>query len=90
MAAVGPEVSREAEPVRKAVTDCLEDVLDTLAGHIPGANEATRRRQAILLFTTLVGAMVSARAVADLALSDSILRTVDDALAKSRMRPLDS
>jgi TetR/AcrR family transcriptional repressor of nem operon len=85
MAALGPEASRQAAPVRRAVTECLEDVLDTLADAIPvpGGPEE-RRKQAIRLFASLVGAMVAARAVDDPALSDEILAAVREAVAGGR------
>jgi TetR/AcrR family transcriptional repressor of nem operon len=85
MAALGPEAAREAEPIRLAVTECFEEVIDTLARHVQGPSEVKRRKQAIYLFTTLVGAIVAARAVADPLLSDDILRTVEDALSGNRM-----
>ena len=47
MAALGPEAARAAPPVREAVTECLGDVLDTIAGEMPGARPAgapARRR----------------------------------------------
>jgi TetR/AcrR family transcriptional regulator, transcriptional repressor for nem operon len=80
MAALGPEAARESVPVRQAVTESLEDVIGTLARYVPGAGIAERRQQAIRYFATLVGAMVAARAVADLALSGEILRTTAESL----------
>jgi TetR/AcrR family transcriptional repressor of nem operon len=73
MAAVGPEARRAAPSVRRVVTECLGDVLDTIAGEMPAADPAGRRAQAIETFTALVGAMVVARAVDDPALSTEIL-----------------
>jgi TetR/AcrR family transcriptional repressor of nem operon len=80
MAALGPDVAREAEPVRRTVTECLGEVLATIEACIPAPDAGERRRQAILVFSTLVGAMVTARAVADPALSDEILATVAERL----------
>lgn len=84
MAALGPEAARESEPVRRAVTECLEDVLDMLARHTPGSSAEACRNQAIRVFSTLVGAMVAARAVADPALSDDILRVAGEALTRDK------
>lgn len=84
MATLGPEAAREAEPVRRAVSECLQDVFDLLAQHMPGDSAAEQRRQAICLFTTLVGTMVAARAVSDPDLSDELLQTVADNLARNR------
>lgn len=79
MAALGPEAAREAEPVRRTVTECLEDVLDTLAEWAPGPSAAERRKRAIRVFSTLVGAMVAARVVSDPVLSEEILAAADEA-----------
>jgi TetR/AcrR family transcriptional regulator, transcriptional repressor for nem operon len=80
MAALGPEAAREDEPVRRAITECLEDVLEVLAQAVPGESAAERRKQAVVLFSTLVGAMVAARAAAEPALSDEILAVAKEAL----------
>jgi TetR/AcrR family transcriptional repressor of nem operon len=76
MAALGPEASRSAPPVRAAVTECLAEVLDTIAGEMPSEDTREQSDRAIRLFASLVGAMVVARAVDDPALSDRILETV--------------
>jgi TetR/AcrR family transcriptional repressor of nem operon len=81
MAALGPEASRQAPPVRRAVTACLEDVIGALADAASGPGAPQRRKQAIRLFASLVGAMVAARAVDDPALSDEILAAVRETVA---------
>ena len=91
MAALGPEVAREDGAIRRAVADSLEDVLATLARHVPERPGQQPRQQAILLFTTLVGTIVAARAVSDQALSDELLATVArELLAKTRQDANDS
>jgi TetR/AcrR family transcriptional regulator, transcriptional repressor for nem operon len=84
LAALGPESARQEAPVRLAVTECLAEVLDTLARHMPHPTEAERRREAIILFSTMVGSLVAARAAVDRSLSDELLRTVLDRLAAPR------
>jgi len=84
MAALGPDAARQAPPVRRAVTECLGDVLDALAARAAGADPAARRVAAIRLFTGLVGAMVVARAVDDPGLSDEILAAAREAVAEGR------
>jgi len=86
MAALGPETARAAAPVREAVTECLDDVLHTIADQMPGDAMSERRRQAIRLFASLVGAMVVARAIDDPALSDEILETVRAGIEPSLTR----
>jgi TetR/AcrR family transcriptional regulator, transcriptional repressor for nem operon len=82
MAALGPEAARAPAPIRRAVTDCLEEVLGTLAARMPDGDAATRRRAAIRLFASLVGALVVARAVDDPALSDEILEAIREKLKR--------
>jgi TetR/AcrR family transcriptional regulator, transcriptional repressor for nem operon len=76
MAAVGSEAARETEPVRRVIAECLEDVLGELALHIAGEGPAERRKKAICVFASLVGAMVVARAVSDSMVSENILGAV--------------
>jgi TetR/AcrR family transcriptional regulator, transcriptional repressor for nem operon len=76
IAALGPEVSRQAAPVRHAVTEGLRSALDTLARLTPGTSAAAKRKKAIATFAGMVGALVIARAVDDRKLSDEILKAV--------------
>ena len=76
MAALGPEVSRQAKPVRDAVTQSLGATFDTLTRLASGKSAAQKRKQAIATFAGMVGAMVLARAVNEPELSDEILETV--------------
>ena len=81
MAALGPEVSRQAKPVRDAVTQSLGATFDALTRLAPGKSAAQKRKQAIATFAGMVGAMVLARAVNEPELSDEILETVAESLA---------
>jgi TetR/AcrR family transcriptional repressor of nem operon len=81
MAALGPEASRQAEPVRDAVTRSVDATFDTLARLAPGKSAAEKRRKAIATFAGMVGAMVLARAVNEPELSEEILETVAESLA---------
>jgi TetR/AcrR family transcriptional repressor of nem operon len=83
MAALGPEVSRQATPVRQAVTTCLGSVLEFLTRLTPGRAAAAKRRKAIATFATMVGALVIARAVNDESLSEEILKVVSASLAST-------
>jgi len=73
MAALGPEVSRQRAPVRQEVTDRLKLVLAMLTRVAPGRSAAAKRRQAMATFTSMVGAMVVARAANDEKLSREVL-----------------
>ncbi|CAM3151088.1 TetR/AcrR family transcriptional regulator [Asticcacaulis taihuensis] len=67
------DVARQAEPVRQVFSEGVADYLDALAV-LTDTGEG--RQKAITLLSTLVGAMVLARAVNDETLSDEILTTV--------------
>lgn len=84
MAALGPEVSRQAAPGRHAVTACLGSVLEFLVRLTPGKTAATKRRKAIATFATMVGVLVIARAVNDRSLSEEILEVVSASLATEK------
>ena len=84
MAALGPEASRQAKPVRDAVTQSLDAILDALTRLAPGKSTAQKRKQAIAAFAGMVGAMVLARAVNEPELSDEILETVAGTLAAEK------
>ena len=73
LAALGPDVSRQGRAVRHTVTEYVRAACDLLATLVPGKSKAARRQKAISTYATLVGAMVIARAVDDLALSQEVL-----------------
>lgn len=83
MAALGPEVSRQAAPVRNVVTECLGCVLEFLARFTPGKTAAAKHKKAIVTFASMVGALVIARAVNDPKLSEEILEVVSASVAGS-------
>jgi len=75
MAALGPEVSRE--PVARSVfTTHLKTTITRFAAHFPWSKKRSARRNAIRLLSTMVGAVMLARAVDDPEFSDEILREV--------------
>jgi TetR/AcrR family transcriptional regulator, transcriptional repressor for nem operon len=76
LAALASDVSRRSGGVRHAVTDYLNAAFDLLQRFTPGRTKAARRRKAIHLYASLIGALVMARAVDDDALSREILGTV--------------
>ncbi len=78
------EVARQGEGVRHVFTDGVRDYLSAL-GDISDRDttDKTAPKNAIAILSTLVGAMVLARAVDDETLSDGILSAAKEAL-KSR------
>lgn len=78
---------RQTAEARAAVSDGVRTQIDWISEKIPGLDEAQRRRQAIATWAAMVGATILARATADPALSDEILRStrhwIDDELDRS-------
>jgi TetR/AcrR family transcriptional repressor of nem operon len=70
-AALGSEIARSGKETKIAATELLEKVFVTLAGDAPDREEA--RSAAILVLSTMIGAMTLARIVADPDLSSEIL-----------------
>jgi TetR/AcrR family transcriptional repressor of nem operon len=81
IAALGPELARQPEPVRTAFAAELEHLIDALAGFLPGANAAERRSRALPLMAQMVGAIVLARAFGRGVLATEILEAVRKAIA---------
>jgi TetR/AcrR family transcriptional regulator, transcriptional repressor for nem operon len=81
IAALGPELARQPEPVRAAFAAELENLIDALAGFLPGADAAERRKRALPLMAQMVGAIVLARAFGRGVLATEILEAVRKAIA---------
>jgi TetR/AcrR family transcriptional repressor of nem operon len=75
VAALGAEVARGDARVRAAYTEQVKRYLGLLE-RLLGDADPDARRQATVMLSTLVGALLLARAVDDPALSDEILRDV--------------
>lgn len=76
VAALGSEIPRQPKRVRDVFTKKLEEGLEVLASLVPAKAASHRRDVAIQLLSTMVGALILARAVGDQALSRQILETV--------------
>jgi len=74
LAALGTDVARKGPAVRHAVTEGLRPFIELLTRTVPGRSRVARRRGALAIYASLVGAMVLARAVDDPALSKQILQ----------------
>lgn len=77
-ASLAGDVAREpaGKPVREAYTEGLKDLVATLADTAPQDDPVARRQTALVQMSTLVGAMMLARATAGDPLSDEILAAV--------------
>jgi TetR/AcrR family transcriptional repressor of nem operon len=78
IAALGPELARQADPVRNAFASELENLIAVLASFLPGTE---RRQRAQALLAQLVGAIVLARALGRSVQSAEILEAVRAAIA---------
>lgn len=79
VAAEGSGIGRLPTAVRRATTQGIENQLDELAGLLKGS-PATRRKQAIQLYSGMVGALILARIIDDRELSDEVLAAATAAL----------
>jgi TetR/AcrR family transcriptional regulator, transcriptional repressor for nem operon len=81
VAALGPDMARKRDGVRRQLTRHVRAQLDRLAALVGRGTKASRRKRAIATFAGLVGALVLARGVDDPALSAEILAATRDAFA---------
>jgi TetR/AcrR family transcriptional repressor of nem operon len=77
-AALGSEIARSGKETKAAATALLEKVFVALTGDAPDREQA--RSAAILVLSTMIGAMTLARIVADPDLSSEILDRTKDQL----------
>ena len=82
-AALGSELARQPRSVKEKVMQEELNIIDLLARLLPGRTAAAKRKQSIIMLAGLVGAMVLARSVPDLALSRKILTTMSAAIPDS-------
>ena len=76
VAALGSDLPRQPRSVRGVFTKRLEESLAALGKLMPGETTSRRHDEAIQLFSTMLGALILARAVDDERLSRRILKTV--------------
>ena len=72
MAAVGSEMPRQAPEVRRAATRRIKEAIDLVARQLPDWGKPSAHEQALATLSTMVGALVLARAVDDPKLSDAL------------------
>ena len=75
LAALGPDIARQARRVRQAFTREIKDDLEFLSQLMPDDGEEERYEDAIATFASMAGALILARAVNDEELSDLILKS---------------
>jgi TetR/AcrR family transcriptional repressor of nem operon len=84
LAALGADIARQGEGVRRELTAGLRAQLDRFADFFKDRTAARRRKRAIATLAGLVGALTLARAVDDVALSREILAAARDEFGKTR------
>jgi len=72
LVALASDAARAGSPVRESFARQIERYLTLLEGMLEGADE-TRRKKAVLILSSLVGALAMARAVGDESLSQEFL-----------------
>lgn len=80
LAAFGSDMSRQPEAVRDTFTEEFGRLVDTVATGLDWPDDSDPRRSSLQLISTLVGAMVLARAITDRRLSREILSAVHEQL----------
>jgi TetR/AcrR family transcriptional repressor of nem operon len=82
-AALGSEMARGSDAVREATTAGFLKMVDVIAGQLDGKSPAAARKEALLMLSTMIGAVTMARMVTDPDLSASILRQARKHLTRS-------
>jgi TetR/AcrR family transcriptional repressor of nem operon len=78
--ALNGEIARSSKKTRAATTEEIQSAVELIAGLVAGRTAKSRRAEAIVAYSALVGAIGLARVVSDEALSKEILTTVRKAL----------
>jgi TetR/AcrR family transcriptional repressor of nem operon len=80
--ALACDVGRSNKQIRGLVTEQIRFAFELIAGLLPTKNQESARKQAVLTYSALVGAIALSRAVSDEALSREILHSVSELLKK--------
>jgi TetR/AcrR family transcriptional regulator, transcriptional repressor for nem operon len=75
LAALGSETPRQAPEVRRATTRHIKEQIDLIARQFPDWGRPEAHERALVTLSTMVGALLLARAVDERALSDSICKS---------------
>jgi TetR/AcrR family transcriptional repressor of nem operon len=85
-AALGSDLSRQPSSVKDSVTKGEEQYFDLLTRIVPGRTKATRRKNAIVALSSMIGGMILARTASDPELRNEILNTMASIISKSVAR----
>src|SRR5437762_4106778 len=84
VAALGSEMPRQAPQVRRAATRRIREMIDLIARQSPDWGQPGAHQHALVTVSTMVGALVLARAVDDSRLSDALREAALKHLAPTR------
>jgi TetR/AcrR family transcriptional repressor of nem operon len=85
--ALAPEIARSDKRTRTFASEQVAKDIQSIAELLSEKDKRAARSKAVLIFSSLVGAISLARAVSDEALSREILTTVAELLKKSALAP---
>jgi TetR/AcrR family transcriptional regulator, transcriptional repressor for nem operon len=72
--ALGSDMARSGDGVREAATSGFVKMVDIIASQLGGSSPATAKKEALVMLSTMIGAVTMARIVTDPKLSASILQ----------------
>jgi TetR/AcrR family transcriptional regulator, transcriptional repressor for nem operon len=84
--ALGTDIARSSKQARRIFARKLDEMIDVVAGFVPGKPPKQARRIAIATLATMMGSIALARAVGDDKLSDEVLGAGRQALSGQSAR----
>jgi len=84
--ALGADIARSSPKARRAFASKLDEMIDVIAGLLPGKSPKQARQIATAALATMMGSIALARAVGDNELSDEILEAGRQALSGQSAR----
>ncbi len=75
LATLAPDIGRQPAAIRKRVDASLQRYMGRMARYMPGATEDERRRNFVILFSGMSGAMALTRACGDKDMRERVLST---------------
>jgi TetR/AcrR family transcriptional repressor of nem operon len=79
---LGSELARASHDIRAAATAILAELADFIAGHMDDLPRSAAKNEALVLLSTMIGAMSMARLVSDQKLSAAILTRTRKSLSE--------
>ncbi len=78
LATLAPDIGRQPAAVRKRIDSALQRYMVRMAKYMPGTTEDERRRNFVILFSGMSGAMALTRACGDKDMRERVLSTTRD------------